>query len=133
MSETDAGRAVPYRWGDPIRPPDYQPDEWIRRAVDIGAFPVRFIIGGKPAPIICTCDPMATHSFYCEGSPLFAEVTHELRFNPLAPVFGDGMKFFETWHCVVHGLLGDINGPVHYETCPRHADPCPDDWDTDED
>lgn len=37
---------------------------------------------------------------------------------PLRISTGEVCTFANTWNCVVHGLCGDINGPVHYALCP---------------
>lgn len=30
----------------------------------------------------------------------------------------DKPRWARSWHCMIHGQVGDINGPVHYELCP---------------
>lgn len=36
---------------------------------------------------------------------------------PLRISTGEVCTFANTWHCEIHGLVGDINGPVHLAVC----------------
>lgn len=71
---------------------------------------------GSPMVRECGCDAGAVHLWSCPLTPVWRGLVWQ-GFT-LRPADFD-VQFWGTWSCAVHGLMGDINGPVHYETCPR--------------
>jgi hypothetical protein len=72
---------------------------------------------------MCDCDwRYLYHDLDCPGTPDFESTARHLDFSPFHPAPPMNLRIRNTWYCVIHGSLGDINGPVHYETCPRTLD-----------
>lgn len=66
--------------------------------------------------VTCRCDwAKLHHSPDCPDSPEFEALVRNMQFWPHTLDFP--IRIHETWYCVKHGPLGDINGPVHYELC----------------
>lgn len=72
----------------------------------------------RASDISCECDwRLLHHPWTCPDSPIYRNLVAHCEFNPNWVT--QLIKFWETWFCVVHGLVGDINGPIHYAVCPN--------------
>lgn len=70
----------------------------------------------RASDVFCSCEEMAEHRSNCTDTPAFWATIRSLDFNPF-----DGLqklpRFWDIWRCMIHGYLGDINGPVHLAIC----------------
>jgi len=72
----------------------------------------------RASKIFCDCDRcLIHHDRKCPSTPLWFHTCDFLEFDPNVWDHRIPIRITETWICVLHGKLGEINGPVHYEVC----------------